>query len=183
MNNILSLVKNSTNTLPKFGNVIAQNADGEIYELNEKAIKFGIVYNSDNPVSEYKSIEKVLFFLKDRNIPCFTKIFDSKFLGVKDGNLLFYYVMEKLKPITDDEQRVFHTLLSNRYNSYQLRKVLSEMRRGLDFDERKVTFFYETFASCPMSHSDAHARNLMKDSYGNFKFVNPERCVFKKGNY
>jgi thiamine kinase-like enzyme len=91
--------------------------------------------------------------------------------------------MEKLFELTDDEKRIFHSVLSHEdkgetknYEILKIKKMLEGMSRALDFDEEKVTFFCEELRRAPIIHNDIHIRNIMKDISGNFKMIDFDRC-------
>jgi thiamine kinase-like enzyme len=90
--------------------------------------------------------------------------------------------MEKLHPLSEDEIKVFHSLVSHedqnkikKYSSLEINKILQGLSIGLDFDLHKVMFFCKNLNKLTIQHSDLHPRNLMKDSDGNFKLIDFDR--------
>ena len=98
--------------------------------------------------------------------------------------ITYYYVMENLSKITEDEKKVFYSLLShedrNVKKNYSLSSVidmLKEMQRGLDFDYNKAFRFYRVLKESKFHHMDLHPRNIMKDTDGNFKLIDFDRVM------
>lgn len=179
-------------------------ADGEVFEiLNDKkyVIKLSILYDYDSNdiLNEYKRISKVLSAITEQKCYAYARTYAHGYLGkfhrtIYDGSkqeyILYYYVMEKLNKISDDEKRIFHTILSHEDRGFgfekklsmdQIKKILPEMGRSLDFDEPKVIFFCENIDKASIVHNDIHVRNIMKDNFGNFKLIDFDRCSSKIG--
>lgn len=95
-----------------------------------------------------------------------------------------YYavVMEKLVPLSEDENKVFKSIVMEYNGGIALgaaMKHLEELHEWLDFDKEKVVGFYREVNALPMVHRDFHRRNIMKDGSGNFKMVDFELLVIK----
>jgi hypothetical protein len=94
--------------------------------------------------------------------------------------------MEKLLSLSEDEQKVFHTLLSHEdrnlvknYSPAERQVILQNLRRGLDFDEGRVSLFVDKLNNSPVQHLDIHTRNIMKDANGNFKMIDLDRLTME----
>jgi len=92
--------------------------------------------------------------------------------------------MEKLNKTTDDEKKVFYSLLSHEdrnvkknYSLASATDMLRGMQRGLDFDYNKVFRFYRVLKESKFYHMDLHPRNIMKDTDGNFKLIDFDRVM------
>ncbi len=180
---------------------LGDGADGEVFEIendSDKVIKFCVLYNYENNLEKfYKEISNVINFIKDNNLPSYARVYEHVFLGkyfrelVESSSalseyILYYYTMEKLYKISDDEKRVFHSVLShedsNKIKNYslpQIKKMLDGMSLGLDFDVGRVMLFCEELKKAPIIHNDLHVRNIMKDKFGNFKLIDFDRCTIK----
>ena len=95
--------------------------------------------------------------------------------------------MEKLFKTTEDERKVFHSILCHndsgvekKYTLEQILKMLDGLEFGLDFDKKKVMIFCEKIRASPVCHNDVHVRNIMKDSQGNFKLIDFDRSTLEK---
>lgn len=180
---------------------IGDGADGECFNLlnaPDKVIKLSVLYEYDrgNIEDQYKqNISPIIDFLITNPSTIFAKIYSHNYLGsfTRDFNgnpqsfILYYYVMEKLQKISDDEQKVFHTILSHedrginkKYSISDIRKILNGLKIGLDFSYKKIIDFYSEMLCCPIIHLDLHPRNIMKDNFGNFKLIDLDRCDFRK---
>lgn len=178
-------------------NKIGEGADGEVYEVRdnpEQVIKFCILYQTGRKTvdSIYKKISNVLDVLSNPT-PAFATVYSYGLVGEfkrqvawtnhPQPYLIYYYIMEKLNKITEDEEKVFHSILSHKdrgihknYSDDKIKEMLLGMKTALDFDEKKITFFCDNIKNSPVSHMDIHERNIMKDSFGNFKFVDFDRA-------
>lgn len=172
----------------KLGERLGYGVDGEVFEIIDdpsKVIKLCIAYPSQNDVNNYScKIAPALDLLINNPIDIFARVYVHKYLGsfpdeyyVQDF-ILYYYIMEKLQDISEDEKKVFHTILSHEdrgivknFTTKELLGILHDLNRGLDFDIVKVLLFYHSLKECPITHQDIHPRNIMKDKMGNFKMV------------
>jgi thiamine kinase-like enzyme len=108
--------------------------------------------------------------------------------NTKQRYVLYYYIMEKLQKITEDEHKVFDSLVSHEdrgkkknFTPAKVKEMLQGLRKGLDFDAQRVTFFYDNFNKSPVAHLDIHPRNIMKDAAGNFKLIDFDRAEINNG--
>lgn len=182
------------------GSRLGDGADGEVFDLSEdKVIKFCVLYETGRIKLEntYKYISKVVNFLIEHPSPVYAKVYDHVFLGeysrVAWGNqrqryYLYYYTMEKLQKISDDERKVFDTIVSHEDRQKRkdlplskIKEMLSGLAQGLDFNTESVIFFCENFKKSPVTHLDIHPRNIMKDAAGNFKLIDFDRAEMTNG--
>lgn len=177
---------------------LGDGADGEVFSLTEdplKVIKLGIKYEhrDEDLDREYLRITKGLEYLMESNPCSYARVYEygylgtfnreiSTFRGGKQKFIMYYYTMEKLEKITEDEKKVFHSILSHedrgiekKFSPDKFREMLQGMGRGLDFDAEKVTFFCENIKSASVSHLDIHVRNIMKNASGDFKLIDLDR--------
>lgn len=180
------------NDLPyELGNRLGFGIDGTVYSISNsnKVIKISILYNNGNLMLSYNEIKKVLDYLIESrpsvcagvyeygfdSIECSDEYWQRPFIG-------YYYVMEKLDEISDDESKVFHSILSHEdsniiknYSNFKIKKILNGLSSGLDFDKKKITLFCESLKRETFIHSDIHSRNIMKDGGGYFKLIDFDR--------
>ena len=177
------------------GKELGCGADGQIFELVDfpnKVIKLCVLYDcaAQNIDSYYENTSKVLTYLCEVSPSICARVYEHKFLfhGTRNtciGNqdyITYYYVMEKLLKITDDEKKVFHSLVSHedrnkikRYSELEARHMLENLHKGLDFNFHKVLHFYNELMNASIKHNDIHVRNIMKDNKGNFKLIDFDR--------
>lgn len=202
---VLSLLKQlSQEKLPvEPGERLGDGADGEVFTIkgdDTKVIKFGILYERHDRgfTNYYKQIQRVLDYLIRTYPSAYARVYEHGYLGTysrpmaswksgKQGFIIYYYIMEKLYKTSEDERKVFHSLLSHedrgiekKFSPEKIREMLSGMGRGLDFDAEKVTLFCENIRSAPISHLDIHVRNIMKDETGMFKLIDLDRIELEK---
>lgn len=181
---------------PIHSNRLGAGFDGEVYQLLEdynKVVKFSVVY--DCHYGNYANLDKVLSYLTMNNAQAYAHVYERKYLGEysymsRDAQerkcLLHYYIMEKLNKISEDEYKVFYSIISHEdrnivknYSIEKIRDILKGLSKGLDFDEKKIIFFYESLIDGPIIHNDLHPRNVMKDGSGHFKLIDFDRCILK----
>jgi serine/threonine protein kinase len=173
-------------------------ADGQVFSiLNDlgKVIKFGILYDdySSDIDQRYQKINNVLSRIKITKPNLFVKIYQSDYLlkGARAtfaGNqnyIIYYYIMDKLLPLSQDETKVFHTIISHEdrgivksYTYEKIQEILRQMQRGLEFDILKVNTFYKkliNFQNGKLMHLDLHPRNIMKDHCENYYLIDLDR--------
>lgn len=174
--------------------IIGSGIDGDVYDIKyhpDKVIKYCIQYEVSNLDMQCKNINTILDYLKLNSIICYAKLYDYNILihyGVKKY-ILYYYVMEKLLKISEDEEKVFHSILSHEdrkieknFSQEKINKILSGLSRGLDFHTEKVMLFCSNLRYSPIRHLDVHPRNIMKDNVGNYKLVDFDRMKLEIEN-
>jgi serine/threonine protein kinase len=178
-------------------------ADGETFAIKNdptKAIKFSIIYDrfSQSPISIYqKEIAPTLDFIMTVKPTICATVYEYGYLGEyvrempywKDGyqNFVIHYcIMEKLLPLTEDEKKVFHTLISHEdrkikkdLSPEKIGETLRGLARGLDFDAEMIILFCEQMRKTNFSHSDIHPRNILKDTNGHYKFIDFDRAILE----
>lgn len=190
--------------------MLGGGADGDVYSIkheSNKVIKFSKLYefHSLDPLpldEQFANIISVLDLLIKNDNKLFAKVFEYKYLGTFDRDqvyypnnieskrkqkfILYYYVMEKLQPLSDDEKRVFHSLLSHEdrglkkdLSSQRIESMVYGMSKSLDFDKLKVIYFCNHISNMIIHHNDLHPRNIMKDNCGNFKLIDFDRSFIK----
>lgn len=180
---------------------LGDGADGEVFSLQEenKVIKLGVLYECPNInlSQQYKKIETILSFIKDNCPDAYAQVYESGCLGSfnrkidwdqsNQNYILYYYIMEKLHKISDDEKKVFHSILSHEdrnlkknFSIFKIKKMLDGMARALDFDKQKIILFCEKLQNTVIIHNDIHVRNIMKDNAGNFKLIDFDRATLKQ---
>jgi len=181
---------------PIYPDRLGYGNDGEVFQLLEdpnKVIKFSVVYDCN--YSNYANLDKVLSYLAMTNDPVCARVYERKYLGeypweffggVQRKYILHYYIMDKLNKISEDEYKVFHSIISHEdrnivknYSVEKIKDILKGLSKGLDFDERRVIFFYDNLINGPIHHVDLHPRNIMKDGAGYFKLIDFDRCYIK----
>lgn len=172
---------------PHPADALGSGVDGTVYSmLNDpsRVIKIAQVFDFDR----YELTADVLDHLLFEPLPEYARVYMRGAKRLPDkGYVLHFYVMEKLLPITVDESKVFHTILSHEdrniiklYEPPELEKILTGLRIGLDFDAERVKFLCEAIRSSPVKHLDIHPRNIMKDANGNFKLIDFDRAQLKR---
>jgi len=183
-------------------NKLGDGADGEVFDVEgheDLVIKFSVLYEtgSTKARSEFKHIKKVLDYFQSNHVPTHAHVFAFEQMGEfereiawsnkKQPFILYYYTMEKLFKLSEDERKVFHTILCHEdrgikknYSPQKIREILKGMQAGLDFDMERVTFFVDNFKNVPINHLDIHVRNIMKDPQGSFKLIDFDRAQFRR---
>jgi len=180
---------------------LGDGADGEIFDIkgqSDKVIKFGVLYEtgSININQSFKCIKEVLSYFQANPAATYARVYSFGFMGKferdialkkKQPFILYFYTMEKLYKISEDEQKVFHSILSHEdrginknYSPIKINEMISGMSKGLDFNSERVTFFCDNFNNTAVSHLDIHIRNIMKDFNGNFKLVDFDRSEMRR---
>ena len=182
---------------------LGDGADGEVFSIigvPDKVLKLGIFYERHDKGLEkhYKQIQKVLDYLVANSLAGYARVYEHGYLGTysrkaehwRSGEqkvIIYYYTMEKLNKITEDEKKVFHTILSHEdrgieknFSSDKIREMLLGMSRGLDFDVEKVTLFCNNITAAPVSHLDIHVRNIMKNDTDDYKLIDLDRIELEK---
>lgn len=201
---VLQLLKNQNQTsllLPyKLGPAVADGADGQVFELLDfpsQVMKLSVLYCWDNHLTlekEYLRINQVLSYLLKNNVEICTPVFkyqtllrsSRKIIGDNQDFIIYYYIMKKYNKISEDEKKVFHTLLSHEdrglcksYSLPEARRILTGLSLGLQFNYEQILYFYERLQTCPIIQKDLHPRNIMRDIKGNFKLIDFDRCYLR----
>lgn len=180
---------------------LGDGSDGEVFEIvnqPNKVVKFCVsyeLYGLDVIEHYHKDVSPILNYLVSNPVDAYARVYSHAFMGIYDRDflsspsgiqkfVLYNYIMEKLYKISEDESKVFHSILSHEdrkivkdYSPDKIKKMLGGLAFGLDFDEKKVTLFCENLRVSPVNHMDIHSRNIMKDRDGNFKLIDFDRCL------
>src|ERR1700723_898766 len=106
---------------------LGDGADGEVYTIENdptKVLKFGILfdYPDHNPADKYREVNSVLSYLYRNPSPVYAQVYSHVYLGqwyqpqyggMPAPYVLYYYSMERLKKLSEDERKVFHSILSH----------------------------------------------------------------------
>lgn len=184
---------------------LGEGADGEVFSIIDdpfRALKLGILYERHDRgfLAYYKHIEEVLAYLIGAQPSAYARVYEQGYLGSysrtmaswKSGQqkfIIYYYIMEKLRKITEDERKLFHSILSHEdrgidkdYPLEKIQEMLQGMSRGLDFDAEKVILFCRNIKEAPVLHLDIHVRNIMKNEAGDFKLIDLDRIELENNN-
>ena len=175
---------------------LADGADGELLSIkneSNKVIKLCIFYEKFNIdlQSKYKDIQSVLDKIMLTNDDAYVKVYEHGYLGqysramhasLNQEFIIYYYIMEKLEKLTDDEKKVFHSILSHEdrlikkdFSFEKIKEMLEGMETALDFEKNKVMLFCENIKKSSLIHLDLHPRNIMKTKDGDYKLVDLDR--------
>jgi len=189
----------------ELGARLGDGADGEVFSINgddSRVFKLGILYERYDTglLKAYQQIRDVLNFMQTEKPEGYAHVYEHEYLctssrkveHLRSGKqyfIIYSYTMEKLNKISEDERRVFHSILSHEdrgieknFSSDKIREMLEGLARGLDFDAEKVTLFCDNIRAAPVSHLDIHVRNIMKNESGNFKLIDFDRIELENNN-
>lgn len=178
---------------------LGDGSDGEVFSIKEdinKVIKLSILFDFDleDLNKRFESISEIFNYLIINTFPYFAKVYEQSYLcqweaKLADGSyrkyICYYSIMEKLQKISEDEKKVFHSIICHEdreikkdYTVENIKEMLHGMSFGLDFDDERIISFIKKLRTSPIEHLDIHVRNIMKDSRGNFKMIDFERVKF-----
>lgn len=178
---------------------LGDGADGEVLSIQDqpdRVIKLSIIYDTPSrKIKEYKNIKQVLELVMATQPPAYVRVYEHGYLGTFSRKmvdwhkqhqdfLMYYYIMEKLSKITEDEKKVFHSIISHEdrgieknYTTEKIEEMLWGMSRALDFDYRQVMLFCDNLRRANVFHKDVHVRNIMKNADGIFKIIDIDRAT------
>lgn len=190
----LKLCKENGISLPPLGKEIGYGADGQVFDtIDNKVIKIAVCFDQSR---QFVDIQNILQYIMKNSPPAYASVHQSEYLGeytrpyyhcgvkttIVQQYYLHYYIMDKLSKISEDERKIFHSIVSHEdrnivknFHLDKVKKMLTSMSYSLDFDYNKVIFFYQNLYNCPLRHMDLHVRNIMKDKDGNFKMIDFDR--------
>jgi hypothetical protein len=179
---------------------LGDGRDGEVYALQylSTVVKFSVIFDlgfngAEVLQARYYDLERVLAFIENCSPSYIVSILDHKLLhqGVRatvDGEqpyLVHCAVMERLNKLTEDEKKVFHSILSHEdanikklFGRDRLQEILDGLTTGLSFDREQVESFYYAVLAGSLYHDDIHPRNIMKSDDGIFKLVDLDHLTF-----
>lgn len=168
------------------GATIGVGCFGKVYSLlndDSKCIKISTVYNSllKKSFKEYINIidNNINYLINNPTNP-FVRVYSFDLLDYKSekNQATFSYVMDKCFRITDDEYKMFHSLVSHedmnkvkKLSTNVVKKRANGLHLGLDFNIEHAIMFCDKLRESNIKHLDLHPRNIMKDKFGEFKLV------------
>jgi hypothetical protein len=168
---------------------IGRGSHGQVYSLIDdpsRVIKYSVVY-CDNLFDQYRIFDEVLSLLRKEKDKAFVSPFEWGYLNQGIDSLTCFCTLEKLKRISEDEHRVFHSILSHEdanvdksFSPIELDQILSGLARGLSFNRSKVNDFYNSITESRFQHSDMHPRNVMKNVNGDFKLIDLDSVIIRE---
>lgn len=184
---------------------LGEGADGEVFTIIDdpnRVLKLAVLYERHDRgfLNYYKQIQKSLDYLIAIQPEAYAHVYEQGYLGTytrkaehwRSGEqkfIIYYYIMEKLEKTSEDERKVFHSILSHEdrgieknFSPEKIQEMLQGMGRGLDFDPEKVRLFCDNIRNAPISHLDIHVRNIMKNDSGDFKLIDLDRIELEKDN-
>lgn len=152
--------------------LLGKGADGVVFEKDGKALKYSAFSQS-----KLDAIE----LLKKSHPRAYVHVYEC---AKQDDEL--YVSMDKLEPCSEDECKVFHSVLSHEdrnlkkdYTKDQLLYMLKGLERGLDFDLQEALQFCLDVKECKFVHLDLHPRNIMKKN-NHFKLIDLDRIQYEE---
>lgn len=185
------------------GERLGDGADGETFVVADdptKVLKLSVIYDrfEDSPKEIYfNQIAPVLDYVMLQRPPMCVTVYEHGYLGEYSRKMahwrkgvqnfvIHYCIMERLSPLSDDEKRALHSLVSHEDRKIEkdlapkkIKEIVGGLARGLDFDQEKVILFCDQLREAFLSHSDIHPRNIMKDDKGYFKLVDFDRAILE----
>jgi hypothetical protein len=196
---VLKLISQHHIPLPHFlGKKIGDGADGEVFKLPncpDKVIKLSIIFDEyeNSPLFIYQNrILPILEYLWIENPPICPIVFEHGYFGQLMQNpigefSIHYCVMERLLPLTEDENKVFHSVVSHEdreikkdLSPIKINEMLLGLAFGLDFDLEMIMLFCEQLRESKIKQKDLHPRNILKNGIGQFKIIDFDRIILEK---
>ena len=197
--NVLNLCKEfCPDKLPiNVGVRLGDGSNGECLSIvgdPNMVIKLSILYDYNIGLYKfYEEIRKSINYIIQTKPRAYVNVYEQGYFGTfsrySGGQkfILYYYLMEKLQEISEDEARVFHSILSHEdrlikknWSSVKIDKILKSLSTALDFDASMVKLFLEDIKLSNLIHRDLHSRNIMKTISGNFKLIDLDSLTFKE---
>lgn len=169
-------------------------ADGEVYESNNIIYKLSIIYDHYHCIDfekKFSSTIEIIQSLVNYPDPAFVSVlkFENLLSGYREAANnkqkyhIYCYQMPKLFPLTEDEKKVLHSLISHEDNNIQKTfdvALATTLKKHLEFDLDKLVEFSNNISKSKYLHLDMHDRNIMKDMHGNFKLIDLDRITLKQ---
>lgn len=167
---------------PSLGEQIGKGVDGSVYLLGEnQVIKLSSSY--DQTLLAELADGYYHHYVRVDDFGVLTSPYDDCSLR-GDEDQTHFTVMERLLPLTTDEKKVFHSILSHEDRGLskfltpeQLHTALDGLEAGLEFDRKQVVKFYAQVVLSSLTHLDLHERNILKDKNGAFKLIDLNRIA------
>jgi len=136
----------------------------------------------------FKNIRNNIMYIIDNCEKPYVGTFNFEFNYDYSQYKIFYrYSMEVLNPLTDDEWKLFHTLVSHEdsckvkdLSSHRVNFLIKDLSNYLDYNVDDVKVFCEDLVKSKIKHLDLHPRNIMKDNKGNFKLIDLDNLRMEK---
>ncbi len=192
------ILSNGLSISHDLGKEISDGADGQVFELfsdPEKVIKYSVHYEYGNTIKvEHDRIGTVLFYLGNTQPSACARVFSygelikSKRTTIHGDQryFIYYYIMEKCFSLSEDEKKVFHSILSHEDRGYKkdysiakISDMIKGLSIGLDFDCDNVLKFCHQLNECEIKQNDLHVRNIMKNKNGDYVLIDFDRCELK----
>jgi serine/threonine protein kinase len=169
---------------------LGRGADGVVFSTDDpnRAIKVGAFRPHPSQTADFawRNLARTLDFLIKSPSEAYARVFAYQSLGSLDNGSPYFYVMERLQKLSDDEFKVYHSILSHEdrnlkkdLSKNKIYQILSELNRGLDFNLSEIMLFCERLKKSKIMHRDLHPRNVLKTLNGQFKLIDFERCDIK----
>lgn len=194
----LRLVQQHNLTIPyQLGEELGHGADGQVFEVLDdptKVIKICGIFQLPNHdlEQEYRQRSNVMHHMICDPSPIHACVYEHVKLGEFERTfdhhpqhyILHYTVMERLAELSEDEKKVFHSILSHEdrgliknFPLTKLQSILQGLGMGLDFSENKVMVFLKELKMSKVRHLDLHERNVMRNADGDYRLIDFDRCV------
>ena len=156
---------------------LGNGVDGDVYAIgDDRVVKF----------SKHAFDATCLLRLKANTPQQLATVYDYGLHVALDLLDTYWVEMERLNSLTEDEAKVFHSVLSHEdankvkeFSADKLSGMLDGLAFGLEFDKQKVFDFCAAVQAAGFIQDDAHPRNIMRAKDGRFKFVDLDRLRLK----
>jgi serine/threonine protein kinase len=135
------------------------SGNGYLWSVKGKPNRVIKVFRCYNSISYQNLFAKLV----KQNTNCIVKIYGYGSINTYDDEL-FYYVMEKLKPVNRREQDQLGEVVDTFYKRGYLPSFVNQKLISFIKLANKLRFYY----------NDIHGGNIMLDNKGNYKFVDLE---------
>lgn len=169
------------------GRLLGQGLHGSAYEFgSDRVIKVSIAKDARGAQDQVRSLRA----LQERGSSALVIMYDSGVLGpvslsndrwvTKDG-VAFYYVMERVFELPEDERRLATRLLNDLMSApgdekkiaFVARRVFKRDGENVDIVDRTLRVFH-AMQSDGVSHRDINRGALMVNKVGEYKLVDTE---------
>jgi thiamine kinase-like enzyme len=143
----------------------------------------------------YENVRKVLALQARHDYIHYVKVFEHELLhsgqriihsNVKQNFILYSAIMEKLMPLSHDEDKLFKTIcdaVEAGKSGAHIKKLISEQNNWLNFNLNRCQIFLDQIERSVIIHRDFQRQNVMKDALGNFKLIDFDFSKIKEPTY